>query len=264
MQHKVAEYNSERETAKQYKPDFKEGDMLYVWERAAKESRLHADIRNAGGPTPKRARQAVPTKLQYQWQGPFKMLRWQGERYCVILRGEKECSYNVNRLQKQRFWDDSHPDTMWALAPTIPLRELRAESKLSDEKMQLKAGMLIVFPMYMTELHTLPFGVGCATNVGNPREICFQWWGNAACQAGGTFAPCWFQKNEAKYYYKRSRLHPSHTAYSSTDDDTVIGLDDILVFGYPQNNLDANHRLNAATRRLSQDSPCPLRALATP
>ena len=39
------------------------------------------------------------------------MLRWSGERTCVIDRNGKEEEYNVNRLTKQYEWDAEHPDT---------------------------------------------------------------------------------------------------------------------------------------------------------
>ena len=39
------------------------------------------------------------------------MLRWKGERTCVIDKNGKEEEYNVNRLTKQTEWDAEHPDT---------------------------------------------------------------------------------------------------------------------------------------------------------
>ena len=73
-----------------------------VWERASAEARLRGSDDKTS---------VLPTKLQDTYQGPFKMIRWNGDRECVIDRDGAEVAYNVNRLIKQHTWDGNIIDT---------------------------------------------------------------------------------------------------------------------------------------------------------
>ena len=132
LQAESMKYNADR-APNQFKPEFKVGDWLMVWERTVDEARIvideKAEVKKiAGHPA------VVPGKLRNPWSGPYKMVRWEGERKCVVLvtgRGPaKEVTYNVNRLFKHHTWDGDHFDTS-GLVPWS-----RASAKGSNEEHQ--------------------------------------------------------------------------------------------------------------------------------
>jgi transposase InsO family protein len=83
LQYEATERNRLRRPDNQYKPMFEPGDYLLVWEKAAAESRLQQLVRGLMGDEGGR----LPQKLQNPWTGPYKMIRWHGERACVIDEG---------------------------------------------------------------------------------------------------------------------------------------------------------------------------------
>jgi hypothetical protein len=153
---------------KQYKPDFKEGDLLFVWGRAAKDARLEGNQRLEPG------KGRMPSKLKPPWQGPFPMVRWKNERTCVLNRNGKEVEFNVNRLKRQDEWDESHPDTSGILEESA--RKKLSTSGMLKEPAQKKAriekapednakdgkptiGQTIIFPHPIAKGHRSPFGI---------------------------------------------------------------------------------------------------------
>ena len=85
------ERNRARKPDNEYKPEFEPGDLLLVWEKASAESRLKGDVRRLEGDKGG----VLPGKLKNPWQGPFKMIRWSGERNCIIDRDGKEEESNL-------------------------------------------------------------------------------------------------------------------------------------------------------------------------
>ena len=67
LQYNMAERNRLRKPDNQYKPDFEPGDLLLVWEKAAAESRLQADVRRLEGDQGG----VLPGKLRNPWQALF-------------------------------------------------------------------------------------------------------------------------------------------------------------------------------------------------
>ena len=63
-QYEMSEKNKLRKDEDEYKPDFKEGDLLLIWERASAESRL----KSSNGTINKTSK--LPRKLQNPFQGP--------------------------------------------------------------------------------------------------------------------------------------------------------------------------------------------------
>jgi hypothetical protein len=247
----AAEANRERCTDKQYKPDFKVGDMLYVWRRAARESRLEADIREAGGRVPAKGRVTIPTKLQNPWQGPYEMKAWEGERHCILNVDGKLERVSVTRLTKQHPWDDGHQDTQCAFRgapvavdePEVP----EADEARGSKNYPVKDGELIVFPTEVSEEHPMPFGVGRVVDATNQNDLQFQWYGNADSDPRSTFRPCWIQPSENRHYYKIQPLHPRHKHYLGSLDDVVVKATDLTCHGF--NLLNTSERLNPAARR---------------
>jgi hypothetical protein len=80
LQYAMAERNKLRHPDNQYKPAYEPGDLLLVWEKASSESRLQGDIRRWQGDQGGK----LPGKLRNPWQGPHKMIRWSGDRKCIL------------------------------------------------------------------------------------------------------------------------------------------------------------------------------------
>ena len=89
------------------RPDFKPGDMLFVWARSSEETRFER---------PDGKKVALPKKWVNPWIGPYEMIRWTSERKCLLDCAGKEQEFIVNRLSKHNRWDEINPSTYtWAL-----------------------------------------------------------------------------------------------------------------------------------------------------
>ena len=161
LQLERSERNRDQMPDNQYKPKFIPGDHLLVWEKAAQETRLQIDEKNLKGHEGGR----LPGKLGNPWQGPFRMIRWNGERKCVVDRNGKEAEYNVNRLTKQYPWDPNHLDTSGIIEGAAPPKKqevrkqtvARRHAILKQTKPQV--GDVIVFGFDIARGHKSPFGV---------------------------------------------------------------------------------------------------------
>jgi hypothetical protein len=90
------------------KPDFKVGDLLYLWEHTTEMT---------GEAAPETAsRGVVPRKWTHRFSGPFRMLRWISPRTVELDYHGRPTETNVNRLTKHIAWDSVNPDTLqWCL-----------------------------------------------------------------------------------------------------------------------------------------------------
>lgn len=146
---------------------------------------------------------SVSSKLRDRWSGPYPCIRMEGH-YAWILKDGKEVKHNVNRLVKQHVWDDFHPDT----AQGVLSERKQGESKRVLEKVTPHA--VIVFPKERCDRDPMPFGVGLVTAVRSPKDISFQWLGNAAFRPRGTFLPAWLDPKDRKFYYQKHPLAKTH------------------------------------------------------
>ena len=231
QQYSAAVENEDRGGAKT-KPDFKPGDMLFVWARNSEEARTE----RADGKIV-----ALPKKWINPWVGPYKMIKWTSERKCLLDCAGKEQEFVVNRLSKHNRWDEINPSTYtWALREKQKERIL--EKKSSEEVIAIEEGLeifnsdyifrkgeIIVFEQQISESYPVPFGVGIVLDHVKGGVIKFQWMGNSNNNEKGKWEPCWFQANEAKIYYSNSPLHKNHPANTGEDTDTRLKLDDVIM-----------------------------------
>ena len=199
------------------------------------ESRLKRDVRRLKGDKGG----VIPGKLKNPWQGPFKMLRWSGERTCVIDRNGKEEEYNVNRLTKQYEWDAEHPDTSGIMneqeenKSRVPLAKKR---KLLEKPADFRpvSGQMVIFHKETARGHRSPFGIGEILEIRADKTIHYQWYGNYFYNANGTFEAGWYNEREGLGYYgrKASRLDVpwtgEHTEETLTA-DLIIAIGDDLI-----------------------------------
>ena len=229
--------NYERTAEKRYKPDYKKGDLLFLWEKASCETRLEKERRRHG--LQGEVKNKLPQKFTNPWTGPYKMLEWIGENYCLIEKDGKEISYNVNRLSKFKPWDESNKDTFeWSqqrrrkLAKRGLINESPEQNEAKIEQIApLQIGEVVVFPFEMSEDWPLPFGVGLVTRIEEDGTFEFQWMGNKATNPLGTFRLCWKDPRDDALYYATKATKPHHEPYLG-DLVTSMKVSDIVVKGF--------------------------------
>ena len=224
----AAEKNKARKP-EQTKPNFAPGDLLLLQARSAKEGRLE-ERDEEGKHIP------IPTKLQNPFTGPFRMIRWDGERHCVIETEGGETTHNVNRLVKYHTWEGMDTSAIRTREPAPPPREAPP-----------KPGEIVVFRTSYSDTHHCLFGVGRVIQVIGPNDIHFQWLGNRpAAEASKPFEPGWVDTRDNKGYYKSKPNHPSHPPWTNRDTCTEITTECIILRGADM--LRSDNKFTAAAR----------------
>jgi transposase InsO family protein len=248
LQYTMAERNQLRKPDNQYKPDFQPGDLLLIWEKAAAESRLNRDVRRLEGDEGGK----LPGKLRNPWRGPYKMLRWNGERKCVIDRDGKEEEYNVNRLTKQYAWDAEHPDTSGVFmekkqhASKLPKQKV-ASMPLTVGRGQPEVGHVIIFPKEIARGHLSPFGVGQILEIRAGGDLKYQWLGNTYYNAHGIFQKGWKNEQEDLGYYGR-KLSKNDVAWTGDHTEEPVSVPMLIAWG--DDLLTKELKLSARARSL--------------
>jgi hypothetical protein len=256
LQYEMAERNRARKPDNEYKPEFEPGDLLLVWEKASAESRLKADVRRLQGDEGG----ILPGKLRNPWQGPYKMIRWSGERNCVIDRNGKEEEYNVNRLTKQYEWDAQHPDTSGSMnevarqkktvkkvsvKPAIKIAKRTDEVKGSEAA--LETGQFIIFHKPIAKGHRSPFGVGCILEIRPDKTLHFQWLGNPYYNANGTFQKGWMNTREDLGYYGR-KISKNDIPWTGDHTEEPVTREMLIAWG--DDLLNKEQKLSTKARKL--------------
>ena len=171
-------------------------------------------------------------KWSYWWQGPFKLLRWEGTRCCVIEVGDKEVKTNINRLSKCFTWEGNLDTANWPDHLVPPLDKSPVVTS-EDMKHDVKEGQIIVFQMAMTDQYECPIGVGRATKITGDK-IQFRWYGNYHNLTNGTYRPSWYNHNPDNWYFRTTKEVNSdkHVPYTSEMTKTNIEKSEILYHGY--------------------------------
>ena len=178
----------------------------------------------------------IPEKLRNPFTGPYRMIRWAGDRYCVIDMNGREVTHNVNRLVKHHVWDDVHTRTD---TTTLDTHTRTTESTPGT-------ATLIVFPTTYNEEHKCYFGVGRVIKVRGPNDIYFQWLGNRPLsEASKPFALGWVDPRDNKGYYAKTATHPSHPPWTNEDTATNVAVSAIIAQG---EILAANGKISTSAR----------------
>ena len=211
---KAAAARNKARKPQQFKPNFKPGDFLLLLARSAREGRLEARD-DEGKEIP------IPEKIRNKYTGPFKMLRWVGERHCGIeIRGQEQV-HNVNRLVKHYVWDDIHERTD-ITSTRIPLTHVPTPEK----------GEMILFLTTYNKENKCHFGVGEILEVKSRENFEFQWYGSPPLpEAHKPFFPGWVDPIDNKGYYAKKRIIFSHPPWTNSDTATELGVDSILIRG---------------------------------
>ena len=224
----------------QYKPDFKEGDWLMVWEKNAKESRLPKEVQKISG-----AKSVLPGKLRYPWQGPYKMLHWVGERKCVVDKNGKATEFNVNRLFKHHSWDEKHFDTSGMVRGATPSPRLAVKktkpSFIAIPATPPQVGEVIIFVLPVAEGHRSPFGVGRILAVVNADDLEFQWLGNYYYDHDQPFHNGWKNLRDDFGYYAQVKNSPTDVPWTGAMTGTTMDVS--LVFARGNDLLTKDKRM---------------------
>jgi hypothetical protein len=149
------------------KPDYKPGDLLFVWARSSEESRTE---RADGKKT------ALPKKWVNPWIGPYRLIRGTSERKCLLDCAGKEQEFIVNRLSKHNRWDEVNPSTYaWSLKTREEQKEKPAEEKaIFGRDCVFEKGEIIDFEQLESEAYNIPFGLGVVIEHKKGKLIEFQ------------------------------------------------------------------------------------------
>jgi transposase InsO family protein len=249
------------------KPDYKPGDLLFVWARNSEESRTE----RADGKTV-----ALPKKWVNPWIGPYKLIRWTSERKCLLDCAGKEQEFIVNRLSKHNRWDEVNPSTYaWTLKSKTeetnkPVEEKAIEVSPPKEEREIfgrdyvfEKGEIIVFEQLESEAYNIPFGLGVVLEHTKGMLVNFQWMGNSLNNEKGKWDLCWYQENEAKIYYSSRPLHKNHSPNSGIDTETRIKPDDVIMSSRGKTDIlhldkskDSTYRrLTTAAKKVIEENP---------
>jgi hypothetical protein len=265
-QHYAAAVENEEKGGVKTKPDFKPGDMLFVWARNSEEARAE---------TTTGRKIALPKKWINPWIGPYKLIKWVSERKCLLDCAGKHQEYIVNRLSKHNRWDEVNPSTYaWSLrkesSDKSKPKELRPQEKpRPNEKQIFEEGHLfqkdeiIVFEQQESEAYPIPFGMGVVLEHNKNELIKFQWMGNSTNNEKGKWEPCWFQENEAKIYYQQTPLHKKHPANTGEDTDTRVKPGDVIIssgggmeiLGQDKTKDHLYRKITASARKIIEANP---------
>lgn len=246
LQQEMTERNRARIAQNQYDPDFKEVDLLLVWEKSNAESRLEGDVRRLEGDQGGK----LPGKLRNPWRGPYRMKGRKNERNCIIERNGKEEIFNVNRLIKHSVWDEQHPDTSGVMTEISKKQKVAQDAKKpawkSTKVGSPKAGEIILFPYKMTTVHRMPVGIGEVLEVKQDNTIHFQWRGNIYYKHNSTFKRGWFNKYEEARSY--GRKGPKDVEWTSEHTEDYFKDEDLIARG--TDLLTSEERLTMKARKL--------------
>ena len=249
------------------KPDYKPGDLLFVWARSSEESRTE----KADG-----KKTTLPKKWVNPWIGPYRLIRWTSERKCLLDCAGKEQEFIVNRLSKHNRWDEVNPSTYaWSLKEKSEEKDKPAEEKeieISPPKEEreifgrdyvFKKGEMIVFEQLESEAYNIPFGLGVVMDHKKGKLVEFQWMGNSGNNEKGKWDLCWYQENEAKIYYSSKPLHKNHTPNTGVDTETRIKPDDVIMSSRGKTDIlhldktkDSSYRrITSVAKKVIEDNP---------
>ena len=148
------------------------------------------------------------------------MVRWMGERKCVVDKNGKEVEYNVSRLFKHHSWDEKHFDTSGIVPGAEPIASNVAKAKKNTPPKSVKGfialpateprvGEVILFVLEMAPDHRSPFGVGRILAVKQGRKVTqleFQWLGNKFYEYDKPFLNGWYNLSEGVGYWRDKKI----------------------------------------------------------
>ena len=243
-QYKAFVDNRNKEPDRQ-KPDFKEGDLVMLYSKTAKEARLEI----AGD------KRSVPTKWRNQWIGPAVFKEEISNTNCNIVINGKTIVANYNRLAKFIPWDVL-VESSYEWKERIEGRKPRKKKGNQPETVNLSEGdRLLVGDVFLFEMAGRRdghqnFGVGMALNVSS-SNIHFQWMGNYydAHTINGSFKLGWIDTTKNVEYYRKTKETKRHEQFTGQATNTVVEKESVLLIG-EENILTKDHRLTAKALKM--------------
>ena len=177
------------------KQDYTKGDLVLVYKKSEKESRLEI----AG------VKKSLPSKWKYRWVGPGIFEKEISNTEAKVCLKEKSIFVNYNRLKKFKPWSSIK---IWTDNNAIEEAEESEVFELSDEDdvdEEPKVGDIIVFLMSADDYQNANFGVGKIMEIRNNPEDMFRvhWYGNKGYKREGIFLPGYVDIKDKRWFYEK-------------------------------------------------------------
>jgi transposase InsO family protein len=226
QQHAAYLENYERIQNRQ-KPDFKKGDMVLMYKKNEKESRLEI----AG------VKKALPNKWRIWWVGPGLFEKEISNTEAEINMNGKLIFVNYNRLKKFKPWDSIkiNSDEKYN-SDKNDIFDIEEED---EQKQPPSAGDMIIFLMDSDDYQNADFGVGKILEVNDDPNDLFKvhWYGNADYDRNGRFLPGYVDKKDKRWFYgaenkARKFLYDSSYTSSKFTKEMVVTYGNLLKDGF--------------------------------
>ena len=176
------------------KQNYEKGDLVLVYKKSEKESRLEI----AG------VKKALPSKWKYRWVGPGIFEKEISNTEAQISLKEKSIFVSYNRLKKFKPWSSVK---IWTDNNTIEEAEENEIFDISDEDEEEdpKVGDIIVFLMSSDDYQNANFGVGKIMEIRDDPEDLYRvhWYGNKNYKRDGVFLPGYVDVKDKRWFYEK-------------------------------------------------------------
>lgn len=200
------------------KPKFVKGDLVLLWGRTSRESRL--DMVDD--------KRAIPRKWVNPWKGPGIFEQKLTETQAEILLEGKTKSVNFNRLARYVPWDHIEVGSTEWKSKTVEGRN-RALAK-QHEARSVIVGDTILFELAAQGADDHTFGVGVVLDT-TQEFLKFQWLGSYKYKETDKFRPGWIDVKDRKVYYNKSKTKGNHVRYENDENDVFLKETDLLIWG---------------------------------
>ena len=176
------------------KQNYEKGDLVLVYKKSEKESRLEI----AG------VKKALPSKWKYRWVGPGIFEKEISNTEAQISLKEKSIFVSYNRLKKFKPWSSVK---IWTDNNTVEEAEENEIFDISDEDEEEdpKVGDIIVFLMSSDDYQNANFGVGKIMEIRDDPEDVYRvhWYGNKNYKRDGVFLPGYVDVKDKRWFYEK-------------------------------------------------------------
>jgi len=224
------------------KPKFVKGDLVLLWARTSKESRL--DIKDD--------KRAIPRKWVNPWKGPGVFEQKLTETQAEILMEGKLASVNYNRLARYVPWNHvTINDGKWSSNDSAESKNRAIALKHAERDVQVGDTILFELGKGSDEHGQVSFGVGLVLDT-TTEFLKFQWLGSYKYKETDKFKLGWIDPKDRKVYYNDKKTKTSHVRYENNENEVFLKQKDLLLWG--DEVLDSKSRLSKSSKDALRDA----------
>ena len=218
------------------KPKFVKGDLVLLWARTSKESRL--DIKDD--------KRAIPRKWVNPWKGPGVFEQKLTETQAEIMMEGKLTSVNYNRLARYVPWNHVRiNDGKWSNNDSSESKNRAIALKHAERDVLVGDTILFELGQGSDEHGQVSFGVGLVLDT-TTEFLKFQWLGSYKYKETDKFKPGWIDPKDRKVYYNDKKTKSSHVRYENDENEVFLKQKDLLLWG--DEVLDSKNRLSNSAK----------------